>query len=138
MTGTDMDTDRTPSSLSSGIQLLDVVSAVVDVGKRVLLYCSPSAAVIVLFPRFDDPHYRALAIALAVLVAVLSAWSIAARPAEEDLFVTLLSAWFYNMTVFGATVFGAMYAASPVRFVFLLGFPLAGVEFRRHLGGTSD
>jgi len=129
-----MDTDRTPGSLSPGVQVLDVVSTVIDVGKWVLLYCSPSAAVIILFPRFGDPHYRALAIALAVLVVALSAWSVAARPPEEDLFVTLFSTWFYNMAVFGAALFGVMYAASPVRFVFLLGFPLAAVEFRRHLG----
>lgn len=43
------------------------------------------------------------------------------------------------MVVFGATVFTVIYAASPVRYVFLIGFPLAAVEFRRHLGdGASN
>lgn len=133
-----MDENPGLESLSLRAQALVVAATTVDVGKRVLLYCSPSAAVVVLFPRFGAPHYRTLAVTLAALVVALSVWSVAARPSAEDLFVALLSGWFYNMAVFGATVFAVLYAASPVRYVFLLGFPLAAAEFRRHLGETGS
>jgi hypothetical protein len=132
-----MDTDRTSESLSPGGRGIDVVAAVVDVAKRVLLYCSPSVGIIILFPRFGDAYYRTLAIALAVLVVALSAWSLVARPPGDDLFETVLTAWFYNMAVFGASVFAVLYAASPLQYVFLIGFPLAAVEFSRHLGDSS-
>ena len=45
----------------------------------------------------------------------------------------MLTAWFYNMVAFGATVLAAQYARTPVKFLFLVGFPLIVVEFRRHL-----
>ena len=116
-----------------GQTIQSLLTIIISVGKQVLLLCSPTALIVLLYSGFGEQYGRALAIVLAVLVISLSIWSLLTGPVEQSAIEKILSGWFYNVTVFGATVFATWYAHSVIQYVFLLGFPLVAVEFNRHI-----
>jgi hypothetical protein len=89
-----------------------------------LLFCSPTALIVFFYDGFSEPHYRALAVTIVAFFLFLSAWTVTTRLADvEDIFESMLIAWFYNMTVFGATILGVSYADSRFATCFSCGSP---------------
>ena len=67
-----MDSNHEPEPRHPAIRVVDKLSTVASVGRRVLLFCSLTAAVVFFAQGFGEQHYHMLALVLVALVVFIS------------------------------------------------------------------